>query len=124
MHTVAAVTDFGYIIRCRVGACDSCHYCDQDIVWGTTPRGKPIPLQPWGDSEEVTYTHFAHCRQARGETSVQVKLQLRGVEMPPKIWRQLLLLCHPDKHPGGEVLAAQVTRWLLDQRSRLCEEDR
>jgi hypothetical protein len=35
-----------------------------------------------------------------------------------------MLLIHPDKHHGGEAesLANEMTRWLLEQRSRLTRD--
>ncbi len=47
----------------------------------------------------------------------------RGIEqpiqpvIPPEMFRKLLMLCHPDKHGGSET-AAEVTRWLLEQRQK------
>jgi hypothetical protein len=41
------------------------------------------------------------------------------VEIPPGIWRGLLLFCHPDKwegEPGLLTLASDVTRWLLEHQ--------
>jgi len=38
------------------------------------------------------------------------------VDIPEDILKQLILLCHPDKH-GGSKLAHDVTVWLLKQRS-------
>jgi hypothetical protein len=40
-------------------------------------------------------------------------------DMPPAIWKGLILLCHPDKYmqePGLQALAGEVTRWLLEHR--------
>lgn len=41
----------------------------------------------------------------------------REVSIPPERMRQLLSLCHPDKHGNSET-ATDVTRWLLDQRKK------
>jgi hypothetical protein len=40
-------------------------------------------------------------------------------DMPPAVWKGLILLCHPDKYaqePGLQTLAGEVTRWLLEHR--------
>jgi hypothetical protein len=45
----------------------------------------------------------------------------QNVQMTDTIWRQLMMLIHPDKHIGGEseAMANEMTRWLLEQRPRL-----
>ena len=40
-----------------------------------------------------------------------------GIEIGKKRLRQLLLLCHPDKHKG-HATSLDVTKWLLDLRQR------
>ena len=106
---------------CEVGDPGLCRYCDQQIIWAITPRGKSIPLEPWGDAP-VTESHFAHCNRPAGKTSSRdYRLPAQGVVMSDTIIRRLLLLVHPDKHHGGasEALATEMTRWLLEQRERL-----
>jgi hypothetical protein len=44
-----------------------------------------------------------------------------GPAIPPGIWRGMILFCHPEKWQGQRglvALATEVTRWLLDHRSR------
>lgn len=46
---------------------------------------------------------------------------LSGRDTPPKLSqeriRDLLRLCHPDKH-GGSERATELTKWLLEMRNR------
>ena len=47
------------------------------------------------------------------------RAQPPGPEIPPGIWKGLILFSHPDKwqaEPGLETLATEVTRWLLAHR--------
>lgn len=53
MSIIGGNTSCGFTVRCVVGRCDYCAYCDGLIVWATTPKGKPIPLEPWSDSEDL-----------------------------------------------------------------------
>lgn len=39
------------------------------------------------------------------------------MSIPETMYRKLLMLCHPDKH-GNSPLAAEVTRWLIDEREK------
>jgi hypothetical protein len=47
------------------------------------------------------------CAKAKAEIGVGT--------IPKAMWRKLVALCHPDRHPGSEV-APEVTRWLLELR--------
>jgi hypothetical protein len=57
LNVIAVNTSFGLTMRCIVGKCDYSAYCDGPTVWATTPKGKPIPLEPWGDSDDLTDAH-------------------------------------------------------------------
>jgi len=43
-----------------------------------------------------------------------------SVPLDGKRLRQLLQLCHPDRH-AGSAASTEATRWLLEQRERLAE---
>jgi hypothetical protein len=48
-----------------------------------------------------------------------VRSQPVGPDMPPAVWKGLILLCHPDKYaqePRLQAVADEVTRWLLMHR--------
>jgi hypothetical protein len=124
MSVIGVKTGHGRTMNCVIGSSGRCKYCDRPIIWATTPREKPIPLEPWPTGAGETESHFAHCSRRLGSEPPLGSRpigQVRGVEMTQEIWRHLLLLVHPDKHHGGEVeqLANDVTRWLLQQRGRL-----
>jgi hypothetical protein len=47
------------------------------------------------------------------------RFRTASIDIPPGIWKGLLLFCHPDKwqgEPGLVTLATEVTRWLLEHR--------
>jgi len=47
------------------------------------------------------------------------RLKPPTAEIPPGIWKGLMLFSHPDKwqlEPGLLPLASEITRWLLDHR--------
>jgi hypothetical protein len=49
-----------------------------------------------------------------------------AAEIPPGIWKGLLLFSHPDKwqsEPGLLTLANEVTRWLIDHRPSHAERN-
>ena len=86
--------------------------------------GKTFYVPPADDWKTV-------CRFCwREEMSARVELQLlkaqllnqprlggpRGLDL--KRWRQLLQLCHPDRH-GGSAAATEATRWLLEIRAEV-----
>jgi len=43
--------------------------------------------------------------------------------MPPQFLRQVLSLCHPDRHPGRErqatAISARLSQWFMDERKPL-----
>ena len=39
-----------------------CKYCKKEIIWGTTPNGKKIPIQ-WVMNTRVWITHFDICKK-------------------------------------------------------------
>lgn len=45
-----------------------------------------------------------------------------GLDLDVPRVKQLLMLCHPDKH-GNSELATQVTRWLIDCKKKLEDWD-
>ena len=46
------------------GRAGSWHGCRRRILWGRTPEGKAIPLDPEPDTAGVYTTHFATCPDA------------------------------------------------------------
>jgi hypothetical protein len=43
--------------------------------------------------------------------------------LPPQLLRQVLALCHPDRHPGRErqatAISARLSQWFMDERKPL-----
>ncbi len=59
-------------------------------------------------------------RRAEQERDAAVRAasgSLLRVAFPPERMRQLLHLCHPDKHSGSKT-ANEITQWLLEMRNR------
>jgi hypothetical protein len=124
---IAVWTGHTYI-DCETGNSGRCRYCGQSIMWTTTPNGRKMPVQPWSESAIETESHFSHCtRQTESASSARLGRppQAGGILMTERMWRHLLLLVHPDRHHGGdrELLANEVTKWLLQQRWRLTREN-
>ncbi|OLD66060.1 MAG: hypothetical protein AUI52_05520 [Acidobacteria bacterium 13_1_40CM_2_68_10] len=46
------------------GRAGSWRGCRQRILWGRTPAGKPIPLDPAPDPDGIYTAHFATCPDA------------------------------------------------------------
>ena len=46
-----------------------------------------------------------------------MRREQRAVALPADRLRQMIQLCHPDKH-GGSDLAKDVTQWLLQQKGK------
>jgi hypothetical protein len=118
------VKSAGRPFRCEITGHGECKYCAQPVVWARTARGKAIPLEPFSETATSTQAHFKHCgRQIGSEPPPRSDYRYRapGVEMSETVWRKLMQLVHPDRHNDSldEQLAAEMTRWLLEQRSRL-----
>jgi hypothetical protein len=135
MSTIAVKTS-GRPFICTVDDSGHCKFCGRRIIWATTPNGKKIPLEPWDWDQDLTESHFGHCGNRNNSRYSEPppppppppppRWPEQGVRMTDTVWRRLLLLIHPDKHHGGEAesLATEMTRWLLEQRSRLTREDK
>ena len=128
MSTIAVRTGPRKTMQCVVSGPGTCRYCYGLVVWATTPNGKFIPLQLWSGDVRETEAHFAHCKRrttresSRNMPSRQPAAQ--GVPMTIREWKQLMRLVHPDLHRdrGNEELATEMTRWLLEQRERLTNQ--
>lgn len=68
MSTIEVRTEIG-TFSCSVGLCDCCSYCGAFIVWGTDRKGRAVALEPWGDGEAETETHFVSCNYLRTAAS-------------------------------------------------------
>lgn len=115
---------------CTTAGNGVCRYCGEAILWAVRPDdGGFVPLEPDSVRHGVAELHFGHCA-GRGRTHARGREEysrpapptpVMGIEMTVATWKQLLFLIHPDRFHGtsNERLATDLTRWLIEQRSRL-----
>lgn len=96
-----------------MGFCATCGSYFEDEGWKTQCRKCFTRKQLFDDIESETKIDAM-----RQEIEIlRAQLRKRPKEMDAERLRQLLQLCHPDKH-GNSVLAQQITSWLLTLRKR------
>jgi hypothetical protein len=96
--------------------------CDHCWTWfdARYPSVK-LCLACWRKRERAFAEYDDLCHEVDyliGETHrLRSALAEKSQQIPPDMLKRLIRLCHPDRHNNSE-LANEVTKWLLDQRTR------